>query len=452
MFAWIAFLISAILIGIFDPLQAKSLEISHWSHTAPVQGTISETEGAAEFPLSPQVMDLSRPGLDDLRLVRGRDTEVGYYLWESKGRTHKVSLETRLLNRTYLPGRHGSVTVDFGGNYPKNLVKIKTTGTNYLRRVKIEACDDQERWEIIRDDAFLFRTREEGDGAFQKDTVDFAENNQRYLRITVFAGTGDTDEIKIEDVEAWQYRTTDPETAAVPLVSAEAQQKQNVTEISLDLGFRNMPLCTVKPVFSDKNFFRKVEVFGRNNLVRIIRTVVEDSPKLEKSVPVPWDRITAGTVYRFSSGAGVDESLEVKLDGAKYRYLLIKILNYDDPPLAFTGATVSRYGRKVWFAPKGSGIFTLYFGNAEAGRPEYDVGRYISRLRRENVSALTLGAVTANPAFKPVTPTIPWSERHSGIIWAALLAMLAVLGILIYRVARSTPKPQEHGNGPTTGP
>ncbi len=445
-------MISALLVGIAEPLPAKPLDLAQWSHTAPVQGTISEKEGAAEFSLSPQVMDLSRPSLVDLRLVQGGDTEVGYYLWESKGRSHKVSLETRLFNRTYLPGQHCSVTVDFGGNDLKNRLNIRTTGANFLRKVKIEGSDDQQSWEIVRDNAFLFRTREEGDRVYQKNTVNFPENNQRYLKITVYAGTDDTEAIKIEDVEAWQYQTTYPETVAVPIVSSKVRQRKRVTELSLDLGFRNMPLCNLKPAFSDGNFFRKVQVFGRNSLVRVVRTVVEDSPKLEKSVPVPWHHIAMGTVYRFSAGTGVDESLELDLKGTKYRYLLIKIMNHDDPPLAFSGATVSRYGRKVWFAAKGPGGFTLYFGNSKAKRPKYDVGRYISRLRRENVSTLTLGAVTANPAFKPVTPSIPWSERHSGIIWAALLAMLAVLGILIYRVARSTPKRQEHDNAPTTGP
>jgi hypothetical protein len=312
--------------------------------------------------------------------------------------------------------------------------------------VRIESSNDQHDWQIVQDNAFLFRTQEGGGRVHEKRTVNFPENNQRYLKITVFAGSGDMDAMEIEDVEVWQDRKTTPETVSVPVVSTKREQRKKVTEISLDLGFRNMPLSDLKLAFGDENFFREVEVFGRNSLVRTIRTVVEDSPKLEKSIPVPWHRVTGGTVYRFSAGTGADKSLELTLKGSKYRYLLIKIMNYDDPPLEFAGATVSRYSRNVWFAATGPGRYTLYLGNPKAGHPKYDVGRYISRLRRENLSTATLGDVMPNPNFKPVARTVPWSERYSGIIWAALLAMLAALGGLIYRVAGSTQKPQGQGH------
>ncbi len=444
--AKIGCMIAALLVGLSQQVPAKTLDISQWSHMAPVQVVSSEKEGAVEFALTPEVIDLSRPSLKDLRLVRSRDEEIGYYLRESKGRSHKVILKPKLLNRSYLPGRQCSVMVDFGGNELKNRISVKTTGTNFLRKVRIESSNDQHSWQIIRDNGFLFRTHESGDRVYSKSTVNFPENNQRYLKVTVFAGSGDSGVIEIEDVEVWQDKRTDPDTAAVPVVSAKTEQRKNVTEISLDLGFRNMPLCALTLAFGDRNFFREVGVYGRNSLVQTIRTVVEDSPKLEKSVPVPWRRITTGTVYRFSAGNSVDESLDLKLNGARYRYLLIKIKNYDDPPLEFSAATVTRYSQNVWFAARGQGVYTLYFGNSKAERPKYDVGRYISRLRRENVSTATLGEAIANPAFKLVAPTVPWSERYAGIIWVALLAMLAVLVILIYRISKATPKPQGHRN------
>lgn len=441
-FTWIVCMLTTLILGAFHSTQAATLDISHWSHMAPLSTVSSETQGAVKFSLSPKIMDLSSPGLDDLRLVREPDTEVGYYLHQSTGTSRKVILKARLFNRSYVPGTQCSATVDFEGNYLKNLIAIKTTGTNFLRKVRLESSNDQYDWQIVRDNAFLFRTQESGGRVYEKTSISFPENNQRYLRVTVFAGSGDTGAMEIEDVEVWQDKKTSPETADVPVVSAKTEQKNKVTEISLDLGFRNMPLCDLELAFGDRNFYREVEVFGRNSLVQTVRTKVEDAPKLEKTIPVPWQRISGGRIYRLSAGNSVDESLALPLKGAKYRYLLIKIMNYDDPPLKFSGANVTRYSLEILFAPKRLGGYTLYFGNSKARQPKYDVGSYIGRLQREGVSTVTVGDVVPNPAFKPVARTIPWSERYAGIIWVALLAMLAALGLLIYRVARSGPKPE----------
>lgn len=444
---WAVWTTAALLLGVSDPLMSKTLNLSKWSYMAPVEVTGSGAHGAVQFTLSPKVIDLSLPSLKDLRLVQGKDDEIGYEVRQSKGKSRKVALKTKLFNRSYVTGREGSVTVDFGGSFLKNRVKITTNGKTFLRRVRIEGSEDRHAWKTVKNGAILFRAQEDDGRVQEKTVVNFPDNNQRYMRVTVFAGADDPEAIEISNVEAWQIQRSAPEIEAVPIVSVGTTERKRVTELSLDLGFRNMPLSNLKLAFSDKNFFRKVDVSGRNATVRVVRTVVEDSPKLEKSVPVPWTPITTGRIYRFSSGNTVEESLELNLRGAQYRYLRVRIKNRDDPPLRFTGASVDRFAQYVWFAGKSPGAYTLYFGNPKARLAEYDVGRFIGKLRRENISQATLGKVVPNPAHKPVRKTVPWSERHAGIIWIALLSMVAVLGLLIYRMARSKQSPVNPHDG-----
>ena len=367
----------------------------------------------------------------------GADEEMGYDLQQSKGFSHNVPLKTRLYNRSYVPGRESSITVDFGGRLLKNEVKVDTTGKTFLRKIRIEGSDDQQTWKIVRDGAFLFRAEGDDGRVQEKSTVTFPDNNQEYLRITVFPGDDDPDVIEIKNVEAWQLKRKSADTEVVPIVSSGTSQRKNVTEITLDLRFRNMPLSRLQLAFSDKNFFRAIDVAGRNRAARVVRTVVEDSPKFEKSVTEPWMPITSGTIYRFTTGKRVEESLGLGLQGAKYRYLRVRIKNRDDPPLVFTGAHVDRFVQNLRFAGKNAAQYMLYCGNPKARRPEYDVGRYIGRLRREDVTYATLGAVIPNPAHQRVSRKVPWSEQHSVIIWVALLAMVAVLCFLIYRIATS---------------
>jgi hypothetical protein len=429
--------LSMLLVGFAGPLWGKVPDLSKWSYMAQLKDLTIGTKGAVEFALPPKVIDLSLPHLDDLRLVLGADKELGYKIRVSKGKSQKKKLDTKLFNRSYLPGRQSSITADFGGKFLKNRIKVVTNGTNFFRKVRIEGSNDQNDWKIIREGAFLFRTEEGGKQKYDKGMVNFPDNNQRYLKVTVFTGKGDLDVIEINAVDAWYISKTLAETDLVPIVSSTTREKKKVTEISLDVGFRNLPLYELKLLFSDEYFYREVEVFGRNSLTRIVRRMVEDSPKLERSVSVPWRTITKGHVYRFTTDTSVDESPPLKLKDARYRYLLVKIRNHDDPPLHFTGATAKRLIQQVWFAGKGIGKYTLYFGNPKARRPTYDVGRYINRLRKVDVGHARLGEVMPNPAYKQMGKTLPWSERHAEIIWIVLFGMIAVLGLLIYRVAMS---------------
>jgi hypothetical protein len=50
-----------------------------------------------------------------------------------------------------------------------------------------------------------------------------------------------------------------------------------------------------------------------------------------------------------------------------------------------------------------------------------------------------LGSLAPNPAYRLAQQAVPWSERHKGLIWVALLAALAALGLIIYRQIKAPP-------------
>lgn len=412
---------------------------SKWVYFAPVKIQQPHEKGVTEFRLPPAVIDLSQPNLNDFRLLGENGEEKGYAVRESKGRSSKKLFTVRIYNRSYLPGKHSSVTLDFGAKHIKNAVKVTTHGINFRRKVRIEGSDDGQSWQVIRDGAFLFRAREADaqGGTFDKDVVRFPDNDQRYLRLTVYNDVDDPEVVKIEDVASWRQVRTLAETADVAVVSTKKEEKKSVTEIILDLGFRNMPLYGLTLAVADRNFFRHLEIAGRNAETKTVKTVVEDSPKLEKTVPVRWNDVTRGTIFRFTTESGVEESLEIALKGSKYRYIRVRIKNYNDPPLHIEGATVTRVIQYVWFAGDPNIHYALYFGNPKALKPKYDVERYIAKLRRDGTNHAVLGPVIPNPTHKALTKKVPWSERHRRIIWIALVAMLAVLSFLVYRIAVS---------------
>lgn len=399
-------------------------------------------KGIVEVAVSPEVSDLARPDRRDLRVADESGKEIPFVLRMNKGKTETRPLRVTLLNQTHIPGQHSSVTADFGGKVVKNRIRIVTPGTNFRRRVTVQGADDGVSWETVRDGALILRiAADAGKGtSYERDTVTLPDNDWRYLRITVHNGPDDPDVVQIDNVIATSVLHIPPDIAAVAVASSKLEEKPRLTEIVLDLGYRNLPLYRLDLSFSDANFARGIEILGRNLTEITIRTPVEGGPARTRTAPAPWTPVNRSTIYRYSSGPGAEESLSADIQNAHYRYLLVRIQNRDDEPLTFTGAQVSRLADYVEFQPKGSGGVFLYFGNMQAPAPEYDLSKYVRQLRAEGITAARIGNPEPNPVGPP-QKELPWSERYRFILWIALVVAIAVLGWMVLRVLRSSPTP-----------
>jgi hypothetical protein len=332
------------------------------------------------------------------------------------------------------------VTVDFGSRASRTRIDVDTPGVNFRRRARVEASQDGQSWQILRQVDWLFSVRHET-GAYTKGWVTLPDNDFRYLRVTVFNAPDDPEKVAIRKVTARHVKRTPARTVEVELearsVSVSEKPKLKATEITVDLGYENLPLSELEMGFDDANFLRRVAVSGRNRETRTVFESVEDAPPRKREVDVPWERLTGGTVHRFSATDGQVESSNLRLPvGGRYRYLLIRIHNGDDAPLKFTGLRVRRLQYYLSSQPDPEGPYRLYLGNDKATAPQYDLAHFIGRLRAEGVTRAHLAGVLPNPLFAAEAKVVPLSERYKWALWGALIVVLAALGVLVYRQAR----------------
>ena len=397
--------------------------------------------GLARLPLTPEIFDLAAPDFSDLRVVSSAGAETGYVVRVAQEQVARVPLLVRLYNETSLPGQQSQVTADFGGKMMKNHLQIITPGTNFRRAVLIEGSDDGSAWQKVQGGVYLFRVAgAAGAGtAYDKDFVDIPDNNQQYIRITVYYDPEESLEVKISDVKAWQVVSKPVETAAVLVRGSGVAQKKGVTEITLDAGHRNMPLHRLTLAFADENFYRNVTLYGRNEESRVEKVAMEGGKKKDRTVEVPWAILASHVIYHFSAGGEVEESTALNLAGARFRYLKVAIDNGNDKPLSFKGMELTRLAAYLEFKPEKGQSYSLYFGRRGAPAPSYDLAYFADKLAAEGVAAASLGPVVKNPDHAEAMRTVPLSERYKGIIWIALVSVVAVLALLVYRLARSKP-------------
>jgi hypothetical protein len=456
--------------------------LTRWPSVAAVRlgAEAPPAKGLVEFALTPEAISKAQPGQGDLRLTDVAGLIVPYITRVDRGSSIPglVLEPARMYNPVFVPGKSSSVTVDFGAAKARTEIDVFTPGKNFRRRVMVEAGSDGQSWQVLRKGDWLFNVaHEHGQYAYEKTRVALPDNDFRYLRVTVFQSPDDPKDLPIEKVQSRYDKNTPPELAEVEIIRGSMTVAENpklkATEIEVDLGFEKLPLHDVALSAADEQFLRRVEVLGRNHKTIIIEQPVENAPPRKQEVEEPWRSLGGGAIHRFDgltasrpdgltasrpdgltasrfdSAGGQEPSanLSVPLSGG-CRYLKLRIYNGDDSPLKRGSSIlkVYRLQQYVAFQPKGAGPYKLYLGNAKAATPQYDLAHFADRLRGEGVTKATLDFVAPNPSYAMPVKAIPWSERHKGIIWGAMLLLGLVLVMMVrrqFRHARPSERQEE---------
>jgi hypothetical protein len=168
--------------------------------------------------------------------------------------------------------------------------------------------------------------------------------------------------------------------------------------------------------------------------------VAGDQVNFRRSVSVSDEKglqIGAGNISRIRMNRGgttVDyEDLDIRIFTTHPR-LTITVDNGDDPPLQFDAVRPQLLERRLYFEPHGRTSLKLYYGDRKLSAPVYDYAKFF----REDAGAARaqLGAEMKNAAFTERPDDRPWSERHKGVLWVAMLAAVAVLTVLAVRGLR----------------
>jgi hypothetical protein len=378
-----------------------------------------EGRGRVAIRLDPHLYEAARLDLGDLRVVDAAGREVPYVLHRPEP-APSLLWQPAIVNRSYEPGVNAQATLDLGAPALKDALELRSSGDNFRRRVTVEASDDREEWRWLVEDAWVFAVPEP---AARYETVRFPENDQRYLRITVFHGPEDPDRIRIEAARARQTAPDVPELVYEPRVSVFQDADKRETHVVLDLGARHQPFAAVLLETPTPRFLRRVVVEARREPMPAPRS---------RGETLRWARLGEGSIHR-SPGRG--EQLRVETRG-RARVIRLRILNGDDAPLAVSRVRAVAPLEEIVFEAAAGESYRLRYGEGELREPSYDLAATVG-----DVDAWAAGAEpvrvgepiqVAAGAPRPV----PWSERHPRSLLAGLIAAVAGLGALTWRALR----------------
>ena len=380
----------------------------------------------ARVTLDSQVYHKSKRDLADLRVVDGSGREVPYVLGTGGAvAPDKREYTARIFNNSVVKGKYNSFDLDLGkpGNLNSSL-DIQTPSVNFLRRVEIQGSDKGVEWATLRDDGHIFDFSH--DKPARRTSVTYPENTYRYLRVKIW-----NYKEKPVQVEGAVIHWSGPGFKQEALrYEGKGTQSQNAeeksTDIIVDRGRPGVPTRRVVIVSPDVNYRRQVEI---------------DSSDDGKG----WRNLGQDSIFRYDTPTFRGKETAVCYGEDTSRYIRIRILDYDNPPI--TVSRVKLYGveRRLFFPRKSGGRYSVYYGNPYANAPAYDIRETLKYVPAAAYVAQSLGNEKKNTLFREFFTPKTWLNDNPWALWAALIAAVALMGILIIRLILQTPRPQPPG-------
>ena len=369
---------------------------------------VSQADHQNYFVVDEELWSHSRPDLGDLRLYDG-DSPVQYFLSEQRAGISSEEVEAKILNLGSVAG-HTEFDLDVAGLAEYDRIRLRIDAHDFVVTASVSggtAPGKAAEVELTPSTLYDFTKEQLGSNFLLK----LPPSSFRYLHIKLSPG------IRPQEVKgAIIYNLHEQRASWTKAGSCNTpQQKPHVTTI----------VCNV----AEKAPLSRFAFHVAPEQVNFRRAVgVEDA----KGVQIAAGEISRVRVNRAGTLVTAEE-LSVNVLGSSGP-ITLSIDNGDNPPLAITTAEPLAFEQRVYFAPEGKNALHLYYGDAELSAPVYDYARFF-HLDTAPMQA-QLGAGSHNPQYGGRPDYRPWSERHTVILWTAMLLVVLALAVLAFRGLR----------------
>lgn len=386
---------------------ARGPVISYFTNVRDIR--VSEPGVQNYFVVDPEIWGRAVRDLDDLRIYDA-ETQVQYALVVQRGGMSSREEPARILNLGSIGGRT-EFDLDMGQISEYDRIRLQLDGKDFVVTASVAGSNElgaKAGTQLPPSTVYDFSREALGSNSVLK----LPPSSFRYVHVRL--GPGISPE-QVKGATVYNLQETKADWTSVGSC-ASPMQKQRTTVITCEAPPK-VPLERIRFQVEPKqvNFHRAV-------------TVTDSRGLYQSSGEITRVRLNrAGTTV-------VSEEMEVATSGQGSGQIEITVDNGDNPPLAITAVQLLSLERRVYFDPQGKSSFKLYYGDAKLDSPVYDYARFFKA--DPVASRAELGAGEHNEAYTGRPDERPWSERHSAVLWMAMILAVAVLAVLALRGLR----------------
>ncbi|HEY1965073.1 MAG TPA: DUF3999 family protein [Acidobacteriaceae bacterium] len=388
----------------------------------PASSAAPETCVALPLELLPH----AAPQLEDLRVMAG-DREVAYQLRISSDVAEQVGRPEQILN---LGKRNGAISFDVEMTAPRySRVLLKMARSHFSVLVHVTGIDHPgEAGVAFPEIAYSSDTPEDEP---QMKLILLPESDLRYLHFEI--QTLALEPVTPQDIAGVDVlvESAEPPRYVQAAVATGPQQKPHETVYEFAVP-ANVPLDRLSFTSDDPNavFSRTADLERFPSSLSGTATTHEEVGAAKPAIPMQSEGVT---LARLPATKQQPQTIDLGLGAmSSASTVRLTIQNGDDAPLALHSITLEMRERQVCFLRKANTAYTLRYGDAALGPPQYDLTPIEAAAADASVS--TLGA---ERALTPETAARrPFTERHPVLLWVALILVVGTLGVVALRSAK----------------
>jgi hypothetical protein len=335
----------------------------------------------------------------DLNVVRTGE-KVRVLLYARNGKAGEKALLGYLIDASALKAPLAGISVSWG-----------EAGAGRLTSARLEASDDLKTWNTLATDAPLGGVSHAGQ-RLESNTIEYRNRQAKYLRLL---WSDPAQALELGGVRGLPPEQTEQpdrmwkEVAAVPDAAAPG-------DFTVDLGGR-FPVDRLELRLPQENTVVPVQLLTRND------------PKDE------WMPMSSTVAYRLKQSGREVASPPLETYASNHRYRLLRV-NMKGGGIG-SGTLVVRAGwipRELVFTARGSGPFRLAYGNARADASALSADALVPALQGDRKSEIPVVTTGAPQKLAGEAATLPRADARKWGLWAALLAGVALLAWMAWRL------------------
>ena len=333
-------------------------------------------------------------GLTDVRLYDANGAEVGYLfvgyapplpVYQPAAILPVASVDTQT-------EKTSGFEADLGEPLMIDRFRIDGLKTPFLKRVKLEASGDRQRWTLVVPEGTLFDLPDE---ALQQIELRFTPGSYRYLRVT-WDDTNSARLARPSGAAAGRVAANIPPAPPLttPLVFERRPSEPGRSRFRIRLPGGHLPIFVLHLEVGGGNILRGAKVFEARLSGTQLTPVMLGQATLARVVR---DNLTAGDLR-----IGLEPPTEAQLD--------LEVDDGDNPPLDLRAVT-AEFAAFPWIYLDAPGsALTARYGNSTLPAPRYDIEVERNQIHIESVVDAAWGEPRARSADEnatSVTPPLP---------------------------------------------
>lgn len=328
----------AVFAGEFDP--------AGWKYFRPIRIQDAVKSGPLTMELPCEILDKCRPDLADIRVASTDLNLVPYRINDLSPPVEPEPFPGLIFRVARNKASHTDHWVDKTDKVLTTGIIIKTTETDFMRRVELRGTDNMKDIYVVRLDGLI--VDKPGPVPLRVLRIDHPRNNFRYVMVRIL--NEGHPPLKVQGIGFFPPAQAPPheDQSGLRIQENRVESGSGGTVVIGDLGPNRYPMTQLQVSTRDENFVKKA------------RLSVSDS-----HVGNDWNLVHEDTLYRIADDDALAENLTLSFSGQLPRYFKLTLEGDVGRPVTVDSLTVLGLKPRMVFPYRKGKRYRLYYGNPD---------------------------------------------------------------------------------------